>query len=273
VVKTPVYAMTSDGFIDVESHNAVVRDWDQSVLGIVGSGYEPIQNERIFDWAEAVRDTGQAEFTTGGSLRGGRIVFACMEVDVNVDVPGGDRILPYFVVASSHDGSQAMKAFTSATRVVCANTLAIAEKAAKSQFTIRHTANADFRLDAARRMLGMVVGYYDEFSKRAHAMIAQSVSDSEWKQLISLIFPTPKEEQTNRQKDALVHRRRGLNALYHGETIGGFTGTAWGAMNAVNEWELWGQRVKGERAERQALRVLNNDFPLTKTAEKYLASL
>ena len=272
VEKRPLFVQTKDGLLPVESHVATVRDSDQSILGVVGAGYEPIQNERMLTWAELLVDTGEAQFTTAGSLREGRIVFACLEINREIHLPGGDELVPYFVVATSHDGSHAMKAFTSTTRVVCKNTLDASERAQRSSFYIKHTANAEWKLETARRMLGVVMGYYDEFTERATAMIQQTVTDEAFKKMVRTIMPEP-EDATPRQRELVFASRGAVHNLYRGETIGQFKGTGWGAFNSVNEYELWGKRIKGSRAERHALRALDRDFPLTVKAEKYLAGL
>lgn len=270
VEKRPMLTETDEFYIPVESHVAIVRDSDMSVLGVVGKDYEPIQNERMLSWAELLCDTGEAQFTTAGSLRGGRVVFACLEINKVIDLPGGEKIIPYFVAASSHDGSHAMKGLTSPTRVVCMNTLQMAMRNAASSFSIRHTLNADWRLDTARKMLGLVIGYYDELVLEVEAMIEQPMIDAEFEAMVKHIFPIREDEWTPRQVDAAKTRRRQVHTLYSGETIGDFRGTAWGAFNAVNEYELWERRVKGDRAERHALRALNGDFPLTHKAHTYL---
>jgi phage/plasmid-like protein (TIGR03299 family) len=272
VEKWPLYAESHDIMaVGVDTHMATVRSTDARVLGVVGKDYEPIQNERMLTWAELVVDTGEAQFTTAGSLRNGQIVFACLEVDTTVKLPGGDQILPYFVVATSHDGSHALKAFTSPIRVVCKNTLDMALGKAGASFSIRHTLNSDWRLESARRMLGMVVGYYDSLGIEAGRLVSQTIIDAEFNRMVADIFPVP-EDPTPRQRDVTHLRRAQVKTLYHGETIGQFRGTAWGAFNAVNEYELWERRVKGSRAERHALRALNRDFPLTHKAHLWLTN-
>lgn len=272
VTKRPLISEVEAGWVPVESHVAIVRDSDDSVLGVVGKDYEPIQNERMLTWAELLVDTGEAQFTTAGSLRGGRIVFACLEINREIHLPGGDELVPYFIVATSHDGSHAMKAFTSTTRVVCKNTLDASERGKKSSFSIRHTLNSEWRLETARQMLGMVMGYYDEFTAKAVAMIQQTVTDDEFTRMVRYLMPEP-HEATPRQKELVAVARRQVHTLHQGTTIGEFRNTGWGAFNAVNEFELWGKRVKGSRAERHALRALDRDFPLTVKAEKFLAAL
>lgn len=271
VTKEPLHTFTEDGAQTVETHVATVRDSDSSILGVVGSGYEVIQNQTMLEWAENLIDTGEAQFTTAGSLRDGKIVFAALELNVDMQLPGNDKIMPYLIVASSHDASLSFKAFTSPTRVVCMNTLRMAIAKTQTSWTIKHTATADYRLDAARRMLGLTIGYYDEFSAAAHAMVDQEIREVGYRNIQKKLLPVPKKA-TTRSKDRVLTERNKMDRFYTSGTVGEFKGTAWGVFNAVNEYETWGKAVKGQsRAERHALRAMNDDFPLTTKAHKLLA--
>jgi phage/plasmid-like protein (TIGR03299 family) len=274
VTLEPLHVWHGDGRVShVPNHMGTVRSSDNSVLGVVGTGYQPIQNEAMLTWAEALVDSGDARFVSAGSLREGRVVFCTLEVDVEVDLPGAKgQIRPYLTTASSHDGSMAFKALTSPTIVVCMNTLNMAVKNSRSSWSIKHTSSADFRLDQARRMLGLVIGYYDEFTRQAHDMIDAYVSDSAFQGLTDQLIPPPTHDTTARIRDNTFASRRRLGYIWSGATLGDFHNTAWGALNAVNEYELWYKKVKGDRAERHALRILNDDFPLTQKAQKILVN-
>jgi Domain of unknown function (DUF932) len=50
------------------------------VLGIVGSKYEPVQNEESCALLNAVTDESGAVFETAGALRGGREIFVTMRL-------------------------------------------------------------------------------------------------------------------------------------------------------------------------------------------------
>ena len=97
----------------------------ESVLGIVGAQYQPIQNLEMFDFAEALLDDGRAKYESAGSLRMGRTVFALIKLEKEV-VIDGDEHVPYLLLANSHDGSSAFRALTTPVRVVCMNTLRLA---------------------------------------------------------------------------------------------------------------------------------------------------
>ena len=50
------------------------------LLGVVGSGYHPLQNEEHAEFLNLLADESGAIFDTAGSLRGGRQVFVTMKL-------------------------------------------------------------------------------------------------------------------------------------------------------------------------------------------------
>jgi phage/plasmid-like protein (TIGR03299 family) len=268
----PVYVMTDDGMIEQEDRKATVRDRDQKVLGLVSSTYEVIQNEQMFDYVEALLDTDEANFVTAGSLRGGKLVWATLELDQKLlDIPG-DEVWPYLTTVSSHDGSNAWKTFLTGTRVVCKNTLDLAMATRGATWSVRHTVNADRRMEEARRTLKLTIGQMDEFSKQAHKMIDQTITEKQFDNLVKRVMPLP-AEATDRQKANAEQKTETLRTIWGSDRIGHFHGTAWGAMNAFNEYELWHRGEVGASAESHAIRAIHHMFPITTKAYKELVKV
>ena len=97
------------------------------VLGVVGSKYEPVQNEASCDLLDALVDqSGGAHFETAGALRGGRETFVTMKLPSSMVFDGKDgskdRTDFYLAALNSHDGSSAFRFLVSPIRIVCANT-------------------------------------------------------------------------------------------------------------------------------------------------------
>jgi hypothetical protein len=71
--------LTSDkSYFYVVRNNPVIEN-QNDILGIVGERYNVLQNEELFDFADAMLDGGRWE--TAGSLRGGRVVFGSLALD------------------------------------------------------------------------------------------------------------------------------------------------------------------------------------------------
>lgn len=217
-------------------HHAVIRDRDQKVLGVVGGQYTPVQNGELFGFVDDILDSGDAHFETAGSLRGGRVVFitARLNRDVTVD---GDRLVPYLVVASSHDGTMGVRALATPVRVVCANTLRLAAASAASEYYVRHTASATHRVAEARQALGMSWRYLDGFEAEVAELLAQDVTTAQQRRHLAHLFPTS-DDRSNRTNERQQARREAvLTILYEDPTVRDYAGSGWGLLNAVNSWE------------------------------------
>jgi phage/plasmid-like protein (TIGR03299 family) len=122
--------------------NAVVRSTDGRILcSHIGESYQPLQNEDAFAFFDAYVMRGDATYETAGSLRGGSVVWVLAKLDNGTfDVTKGDAVESYVLLSNSHDGTTAVRAGFTPTRVVCANTLAMAHaQGRQSLHSARHT--------------------------------------------------------------------------------------------------------------------------------------
>jgi phage/plasmid-like protein (TIGR03299 family) len=205
------------------------------VLGVVGSRYKVYQNEEMYDFADALLDG--ARWETGGSLKDGTVVFGslALERETVLDPNGvADVVKNYILVSSSHNGSTALQASITPTRVVCANTLAVALQGTKQSFKIRHTQSMDGKVVQAREALGLTHKYLDEFDKLAKAMIETEINDKVWYDIIKTAYPKPDTDA----KGSFVkwdNKVSQLDSIYRGDTNFMIADTAWGAYNALTE--------------------------------------
>jgi phage/plasmid-like protein (TIGR03299 family) len=120
------YARVSEKF-------ANVRSSDNSVLGVVGKTYKPLQNSDAFKFFDDALKAKDLVFETAGSLKGGRYVWILASISSGpIEVVKGDAVKPYFLLTNGHDGMRALSVGFTPIRVVCANTLAAAERNSNS---------------------------------------------------------------------------------------------------------------------------------------------
>src|SRR6476661_5225290 len=185
---TPVLSVDGVDLLDVPEHFATVRTnpvtGRPEVLGVVGRGYTPIQNEEHAALLDALVDESGAHFETAGSLRGGRQVFLTMKLPTTMQIGGIDPVDLYLIACNSHDGTSAFRLLVAPVRVVCGNTQAIAIRRAQSSFSIRHTSGASGQIEQARQALGLTFRYAETFQVQADAMIAQAMTDRQFRELI-----------------------------------------------------------------------------------------
>lgn len=270
----PPATLTSDkNYFYVVRNNPVIEN-QNDVLGIVGERYNVLQNEQLFDFADAMLDGGRWE--TAGSLRGGRVVFGSLALDRETVLdPNGvaDKINTYLLVNTSHDGSISIQASVTPVRVVCANTLNFALRSVKQTFKIRHTQTANGKVQSAKTALGIANAYMDDFSVMANKMIQTELSAKQFNDILLTAYPKPDKDS----KQALTkwtNKIDMLNDIYTGEFNHMISGNAWGALNAMTERIDW-FRGQGEtklaaasgfdvatNAEKNRLMKIVNDFVL-----------
>jgi hypothetical protein len=122
VEKQPVFVKFGGKQIKIDDKYATVRSSDGKPLGVVGKAYQPVQNDELDEWGDALVDSGEAAYETAGSLRGGRTVFYSMELnhlEINV---GGDKvdeaIKTFLLLTNTHDGTKSLEAVITCVRAV-----------------------------------------------------------------------------------------------------------------------------------------------------------
>jgi len=253
-------------------------DYDEprtNVLSVVGGRYKVYQNESLFAFGDNMLDGG-GQWETAGSIQGGRKVFGSLLIDreVIIDASGAnDKVLPYLLVVTAHDGSLGVVAMTTPVRVVCQNTLNMAFSGAKQSFKIRHTQKMDERVAAAKEALALAHKGIDAFEKDARALYEVEVTNSDFFKIVSGLYPKPEDEK----KGALTRWENKvalLGDLFAGvEAVEGapitntnITGTAWGALNALTERLDWYRT--GRNGEATSLAEAASGFNPVVNAEK-----
>lgn len=208
------------------------------VLGVVGNGYKPIQNEEHADLLNTLVDESGAHFETAGSLRGGRSVFLTMKVPGSLMVGGRDAVDLYLVALNSHDGSSAFRLLVSPVRVVCANTQAAAIREARSSYAIRHTSGAAGYVAQARDALGLTFRFAEAFQAKADAMIGESITRTEFDGLIGAVWSSDAADSgSKRARTIQADRSRELRRLmWTADTNDNIRGTRWAAYQSVTEY-------------------------------------
>jgi phage/plasmid-like protein (TIGR03299 family) len=233
------------------------------VLGVVGSKYEPVQNEASCDLLDALTDESGAHFETAGALRGGRESFITMKLPNTMIFDGRDgsqdQTVFYIAALNSHDGSSAFRLLVTPIRIVCANTQSAAINRAKASFSIRHTGGAKASIAQARNALKLTWRYIEAFETEAAALYAQPMDTDEMRHFANKLLEVDDAGTT-----ATLRNRRekasGIVKLWTSSpTIRPIAGTRWAAYNAVTEFldhvvPVRGARTSTTASEARALR-------------------
>lgn len=168
VQEQPIY--TSAG--EVSSHKAICDDAGR-VLSIMKSSYLTIPNARTWEAIqEALSYVEGARVVSAGSIRGRKQTFVTIELDgLSEFEAGGDSHTQKLVLLNSHDGSLALTAGVCVTRVVCANTVAVALSEMKAnQLKIYHSKNAAVKIDNLNGAIEAMVKATETYKTQIEAL-------------------------------------------------------------------------------------------------------
>lgn len=237
----PIYTGV-DRDVGVKDRYVVCRtdrldDTDGGQLGIVGSGYTPLQNMAAFSFLDGVVDKDEAVYHTAGALRGGRRVWLLAKLPGHVRVVGDDIVEKYLLLSNSHDGTSAVRVGITPIRVVCMNTLTLALRG-MGGLAIRHYPDVADRVHEAARLLGVVNNAYEEVGVAVRQMAATPMVSSRLQEYFEQVLPMP-DENDELGRERVQHRHDRWHELFEtgdGNRLPGVRGTVWASFNAVTQW-------------------------------------
>ena len=231
---TPANASGSnDNLREVEGFSAVVRRDNRRVLGVVGRNWQPLQNREAFRFFDPFIEAKVAQFHTAGSLKDGQQVWVLAKLRANpMTVVKGDEVEQYLLLSNSHDGKAAVNIRFTPVRVVCWNTLSMAESDDASPFLrIRHAGNLRQTMakvqqvvDVTNRTFAATLEQYRFLAKRQVGNIHRYLLD---------VLQVPDDaEKPPRALNNIIELFEGGR----GQDNPKVRGTLWAALNGIAEW-------------------------------------
>lgn len=252
--------VTTDG-LAVPQRKAVVRPDTNQVLGVVGNSYVPIQNTDSFSLLDAIVADGQLQYHTAGALGKGERVWLLAKLPGHIRVHNTEDITEKFLLLSnSHDGSSALRIFFSPIRVVCANTLAAAERRSGGQgVSILHKGDLSAKVREAQTILGLANRFYDQVQIGVNQLANYSPTRQELTTYFQSLYPDPILGSKSRAENV----RNELFRLFEegrGQDMQGIRHTAWAAFNAVTEYVDHHRPTRARTAEDRRSRRLESSW-------------
>jgi phage/plasmid-like protein (TIGR03299 family) len=223
-------------------------------LGHVSQTYRAVQNMDAFAVLKPLVEGGALRLETGGVLREGEDAWLLGQFDGSKFGPNAqeqfiqsnDPVATYAMIRTNHSGRAGILIGETPIRVVCANTLAMAESATGSALcSIRHTGNAEARLvETAQLLFRRVIEDYEVIALEMKRLKATFLDDAMLRQLVldvAVPDPTrnPKFNPDSPLANHVMQRAESKrNIIVNLWTNGkGHTGdhSAWEAYNAVVE--------------------------------------
>jgi phage/plasmid-like protein (TIGR03299 family) len=168
-------------------------------LGMVRSGFVPLQNEDAFGFFEPFVQNGWASFHTAGMLGHGETVWVLAKLAEQIVIGDDDAIDRFLLLSNRHDGSGAVTIRFTPIRVVCQNTLNLAMDGGKSVLKVRHSKNiaeniAKAEAEQMRRIIDRV---FANAATLFGQMAARTLSARDTDEFLAVIFPKTTKQREN----------------------------------------------------------------------------
>lgn len=256
----PAYAYDAeaDAVIDI-NRKALVRSTDKKVLTVVGDNWHPVQNAQAMEFFKNFTDAGGAKMETAGSLRGGKVIWGLASLEEQFYVnKKNDIVKGYVLLISRHEVGTTTQAFTTTVRVVCANTMRMAEaSASRAEAYFKQNHMSAFDAQGAAEMMGLYRAQFANAKIDAQTLASLQMSEFDSVRLLAKFFQPLEGDllratradadkadkkafdkfieqlltNTDLQSDQLTGVINSMN-----NAPGAQPGTGWGVINGVTHW-------------------------------------
>lgn len=253
VDKRPLYGLIpNNGYVQLPTWG-IFRTDTNAFLGSVGSKYTTIQNQYAFEFVDTILEAeGGAKYESAGALGRGERIFVSAKIPHDFTVgPTTDKHETYLILTTSHDGSLATQCFISIVRPVCNNTVRAAISSGNSFVKIKHTKDADKRMDAAKQLMTGVVQSVSSVKDKLETL-GQKIMDKEtYVRVLNRLFPMPKgkeDDSSTRRNNVMLE----ITRLFESNDKDAFPvhrGTGLNLLNAITEYtdHYRGTRITEDR--------------------------
>lgn len=223
---------------------AWVRDADRRVLAVASASWRPLQPADTLGFMRDYVEAGAATLETAGSLRDGKVVWGLARLKHDFEVRPGDRVRGYLLITSPNEVGRAITVRTTTVRVVCANTMAMAEASGAANYRQSHL--SEFDVAAAKEAVGRAHEDLARAERNAKAIVALRLSAED--ALNKVLLPTfaPKFDAEANDGSGLPRKiQQILEAMETGPGQKEIAGTGWSVLNGVT---FWADHVYGHSA-------------------------
>ena len=251
----------------VEGFFSLRRDSDNKLLDVTGPDYTPVQNKPAFQFFDSFLKQGKATMEVAGSLNGGKMVWGLAKLGAGFALPGKDRVDYYLLAVIPHVQGKTLQFMSTATRVVCQNTIQMALKAGSANL-FKHIHRAEFTeatMEEAQRVITASAESFAMFREHAETLAKKKMSQAASIDYLAAVFE-PDEPVAEVLRKPSRPLQQAIAALTHapGHDLASSTNTAWGALNAVTYTV---DHLMGKKVDRRLTRAwLGKTATLKRTA-------
>jgi len=253
---------------------AHIRNTDKKVMVVAGPSWRPLQPAETLGFMHDYVQAAAATLETAGSLRDGKVVWGLASLNHEFEVRRGDKVKGYLLITSPNETGRAITVRTTTVRVVCANTMAMANMSGNGETHYSQAHTSEFDVHAAKEAVGRAHEQLRlaEANARTLDKLKLSISDAMTKVITPVMYPETIEDpelldEVAGSKDLMQIEHSMENGP--GQSEG--AGTAWAALNGFTHWA---DHVAGRNAASRLNRAWMGDNARRKlSVEKGLLEL
>lgn len=274
VEQWPLSATNGEGVkIAIPKQVMNVRTDKQHPLGVVTTGYSPIQNAELADFCTLLAEQGDmVKIESAGSIRNGEKVWFLLKGE-SFSVRKKDEVTPYILVSNGHDGGTALRCTPTTVRVVCSNTLHMVipqkeggriQTAKPASYVANHLGKVADKIEDAKRALGL----YGRAMEATRSMIDQAAAKNVNREDVQRFFLECYTRDfgaiADNPKNAAEHKARAKSQEAFVQYAERFDAekslagaTAWNAFNAYTGWSQ-NDRTFWKNADKESERRISS---------------
>ena len=191
VEKQPLVTATG---IPIKNKEALVRSSDNSILDVVGTGWNPVQNSEAFEFFHDYVMAGDMEMHTAGSLKDGQMVWALAKTKESFELFKGDQTDNYFLFTNPHQFGKSINIRMTPIRVVCNNTLTLSlSQDTDKMVTVNH--RKAFDPDMVKEQMGIAKEKMEQYKSMAAFLGGKRATGDNVIQYFNEVFGAPAKEK------------------------------------------------------------------------------
>jgi phage/plasmid-like protein (TIGR03299 family) len=244
---------TADTLEAVPGTRAVRRTDTRAILGVVGADFTQVTNRLLFD---VFRDLGRAgadgnavpyTIETAGSLQGGAVVWVLANLpNLGIRI-GDDESKTMLFISNGLIGNKMLTIAPTTYRIVCANSLRMAEAQARENrrypglaggFTLKHTPGIHAAVNEAKAAFAATIASHATTKAAWNRLADIPLNRKLEAEFMAMVFGTPGPDEADRAKALRKTREERLQAILNSPTsqVKGTKDTLLSALFAVGEW-------------------------------------
>jgi len=255
VTKEQLHRLRSDlglGMTEPTDAYATINGHTQDVLGIVGDGYEVLQNSEAFDFFDILLQESGGKLQTAGAIGKGEKVWMLAKLPEIFYPLAGDGVEKYLLGSTSHDGTMKTEVRMTSIRVVCSNTFNLAVNGSRGVISIRHTMNMRQKLEMAAMVMLRYKEHFDIVGDQFSKLASVRINDAWIDEYLERTVGNPCNVSDGRGRTLMENKIKlieGRLSSGQGVDIPGVTGTAWWVLNAMVEHADYDMKAKGQNQD------------------------